>query len=341
MDYRSKVQSPKSKVSHDRPRVFDFGFWILDFGFGALGRAGFFLLLCLLTTGCGWLPNFLQRSADKSVRLTDEARQACEKGDHEKARQLLIRAAAVAPDDPDIQYRIGRVLLIAGDTDEAVKHLRYATKRGVDDPDAYLELAHVLVDAHQYGEAQEMIDSALRLVPNHVPAQLMAARLAELRHKDDDALSIYYRVLANDPTDMHAMICATDVLMRTDRKSQAAPLLRTIVDSDRVSPVELARAHWNLGLIYGHDRRWTESAAQLAAAADLRPDLKPDETYQIAYACWEAGDREKAQDFVTRTLASNPKHADAQALSTALHQTDAAAQTAYSRPPLPAPKVWQ
>jgi tetratricopeptide (TPR) repeat protein len=332
MDYRSKVQSPSSKVV-GRAVPFDFGPWTLELGL--------FLLICLTTTGCGWLPNFLQRSADKSVRLTDEARQACEKGDHEKARQLLIRAAAVAPDDPDIQYRIGRVLLIAGDTDEAVKHLRYATKRGVDDPDAYLELAHVLVDAHQYGEAQEMIDSALRLVPNHVPAQLMAARLAELRHKDDDALSIYYRVLANDPTDMHAMICATDVLMRTDRKSQAAPLLRTIVDSDRVSPVELARAHWNLGLIYGHDRRWGESAAQLAAAADLRPDLKPDETYQIAYACWEAGDREKAQDFVTRTLASNPKHADAQALATALHQTDAAAQTAYSRPPLPAPKVWQ
>jgi tetratricopeptide (TPR) repeat protein len=331
MRYRSKVQGPSSNVVQATP-VVDFGFWILDFGF--------FVLLCLSTTGCGWLPNFLQRSADKSVRLTDEARQACEKGDHEKARQLLIRAAAVAPDDPDVQFRIGRVLLIAGDTDEAVKHLRYATKRGVDDPDAYLELARVLVDTHQYGEAQDMIDAALRLVPNHVPAQLLAARLAELRHKDDEALSIYYRVLANDPSDVHAMICITDVLMRTNRTSQAAPLLRTIVDTDRVSPLELARAHWNLGLIYGHDRRWAESATQLAAA-DLRPDLKPDEAYQIAYAFWEAGDHERAQDFVTRTLAANPKHANAQALAAALHEGEAAAQTAYSRPPLPAPKVWQ
>jgi tetratricopeptide (TPR) repeat protein len=302
---------------------------------------GLFLFISVAFSGCGWLPNFIQRSSEKSVRLTEEARQACEKGDPEKARQLLIRAAAVAPDDPDVQYRIGRVLLIAGDTDEAVKHLRYATKRGVDDPDAYLELARVLVEAHQYGEAQTMIDAALRLVPNHVPAQLLAARLAELRHKDDEALSIYYRVLANDPSDMHAMICVTEVLMRTNRANQAAPLLRTIVDSDRVSPVELARAHWNLGLIYGHDRRWAESAAQLAAAADLRPDLKADEAYQIAYAFWEAGDREKAQDFVTRTLTANPRHANAQALATALHQGEIAAQTAYSRPPLPAPKVWQ
>jgi tetratricopeptide (TPR) repeat protein len=287
------------------------------------------------------LPNFLQHSADKSVRITEEARQACEKGEHEKARQLLIRAAQVAPDDPDIQYRIGRVLLLAGDTEEAVKHLRYATKRGVDDPDAYLELARVLVEAHQYGEAQEMIDASLRLVPNHVPAQLLAAQLAELRHKDDDALSIYYRVLANDPSDLHAMICVTDVLMRTNRASQAAPLLRTIVDSDRVSPVELARAHWNLGLIYGRDRRWAESATQLAAASDLRPELKADEAYQIAYAFWEAGDRERAQDFVTRTLSKNPHDPNAQALAAALHQGEVAAQTAYSRPPLPAPKVWQ
>jgi tetratricopeptide (TPR) repeat protein len=332
MRHRSKIQAVRSKVS-SRPGGFDFGFWILDFGF--------FLLICLALPGCGWLPNFIQRSSDKSVRLTEEARQACEKGDHEKARQLLIRAAQVAPDDPDVQYRIGRVLLLAGDTDEAVKHLRYATKRGVDDPDAYLELARVLVEAHQYGEAQEMIDSSLRLVPNHVPAQLLAGRLAELRQKDDDALAIYYRVLSNDPTDMQAMIRICDVLVRADRTTQAAPLLRTIVDSDRVSPVELARAHWNLGLIYGREHRWGESATQLAAAADLRPDLKPDETYEIAYACWEAGDRDKAQDFVTRTLATNPKHADAQALSAALHQGETAAQTAYARPPLPAPKIWQ
>jgi tetratricopeptide (TPR) repeat protein len=333
MSYRSKVQRRRFRVSRKR-RVFDFGPWTSNLRL-------VLLISCLSTTGCGLLPNFLQRSADKSMRLTEEARQACEKGDREKARQLLIRAAVIAPDDPDLQYRIGRVLLIAGDTEEAVKHLRYATKRGVDDPDAYLELARVLVDARQFGEAQEMIDSALRLVPNHVPAQLMAGRLAELQHKDDDALAIYYRVLSNDPSDMHAMICVTDVLMRTDRRNQAAPVLRTIVDSDRVSPVELARAHWNLGLIYGHDRRWAESAAQLAAAADLRPDLKPEEAYEIAYACWEAGDREKARDFVTRTLATNPKHANARALATALHQSEAAAQTAYSRPPLPAPKVWQ
>ncbi len=328
----SKVQRPRSKVSPSGT-VLGLGLWTLDLGL--------FCLICLSTTGCGWLPSFLQRSADKSVRLTDEARQACESGDHEKARQLLIRAAQVAPDDPDVQYRIGRVLLVAGDTDEAVRHLRYATKRGIDDPDAYLELAHVLVEARQYGEAQEMIDAALRLVPNHVPAQLLAARLAELRQKDDDALSIYYRVLANDPSDMHAMICVTDVLMRTNRSNLAAPLLRTIVDSDRVSPVELARAHWNLGLIYGRDRRWAESAVQLAAASDLRPDLKADDAYQIAYAFWEAGDREKAQDFITRTLAANPHHADAQALAAALQPAGSAAQTAYSRAPLPTPKAWQ
>jgi len=299
------------------------------------------LLMCALFSGCGWLPNFLQHSADKSVRLTEEARQACERGDHERARQLLAHAGEVAPDDPDVQYRIARVLLLAGDTDEAVKHLRYATKRGVDDPDAYLELARVLLEAHQYGECQEMIDSALRLVPTHVPAQFLAGRLAELRHKDDEALAIYYRVLGNDPSDVQAMLRVTDVLMRMDRTNQAAPLLRTIVDSDRISPIELARAHWALGLIYGRDHRWAESATQLAAAADLRPEVPADEAYQIAYAWWEAGDREKARNYVNRTLATSPQHANALALAAALRLGDSASQTAYTRQPLPAPKEWQ
>ena len=114
--------------------------------------------------------------------------------------------------------------------------------------------------------------------------------------------------------------------------------MRTVVESDRISVPEQARAHWALGLIYGRDRRWAESAAQLSAAAALRPELSADETYQIAYAWWEAGDREKAQEYVSRTLAASPQHADALALAAALHQGESASQTAYSRLPLPAPK---
>jgi tetratricopeptide (TPR) repeat protein len=335
MGYRSTVQaavgSPGAPVrpfgprGHLRPGPFNTGL----------------LLVCALFAGCGWLPSFIQHSTDKSVRLTDEARLACERGDQQKARQLLARAAELAPDDPDVQCRIGRVLLLSGDTNEAVKHLRYATRNGVDDPDAYLELARVLLEARRYGECQEMIDQALRLVPTHVPAQILAGRLAELQHKDDEALAIYYRVLGNDPSDVEAMMHVADVLVRMERSDQAAPLLRTIVESDRMAPLELARAHWALGLIYGRAHRWAESATQLAAAANLRPDLKADDAYQVAFAFWEAGDRDQAQEFVSRALAVSPQHANALALAATLRQADAAAQTAYSQPPLPAPKAWQ
>ncbi len=335
MGYRSKVQAPFGSAD---TRVRRFG------PRGELGSWRFILGVLVTSTlfaGCGWLPSFIQHSTDKSVRLTDEARQACERGNQDQARQLLARAAELAPDDADVQCRIARVLLLTGDTNEAMKHFRYATRNGIDDPDAYLELARVLLEAKRYGECQEMIDQALRLVPNHVAAQLMAGQLAELRQKDDEALAIYYRVLGNDPSDVEAMMHVADVLVRMDRTNQAAPLLRTVVESDRIAPPELARAHWNLGRIYGREHRWAESATQLAAAANLRPNLTADEAYQVAYAWWEAGDREKALDFVSRTLSVSPQHADALALAATLRQADAAAQTAYSRPPLPAPKAWQ
>ena len=338
MENWSKIRGPRSKVRANA-RPLDDGFWRLEFGF--ISRPALGLLLCVSIAGCGWLPSLVRSSADKSLRLTEEARQACESGDRERARQLLARAAEIAPDDPEVERRIARVLLLSGDTNEAVKQLRYATRHGVDDPDAYLELARVLLDARRYDECQEMIDSALRLVPTHVQAQLMAGRLAELRHKDDEALEIYYRLLGNDPSEIEATLCVADVLVRMDRTSQAAPLLRTVVDSDRIPPLEQARAHWALGLIYGRDHRWLESAAQLSASAALRPELSAEESYQVAYAWWEAGDREKAQEYVSRTLAVSPQHADALALATALRQGDSASQTAYSRPPLPAPKVWQ
>ncbi len=194
-----------------------------------------------LAAGCGLVPLLNRRSAEESARLTDEAKQACERGERKQARELLSRAAAVAPDDPEIQRDIGRGLLLAGETEEAVKHLRYMMHRGVDDPDAYLDLARILFEERRYNECQELVDSALRLVPGHTEAQLLRGRLAEVRNRDEEALEIYYRMLAGDPSSTEAMLRISDLLVRTGQPSQAAPLLQSIADSDRVAPEEQAR----------------------------------------------------------------------------------------------------
>jgi tetratricopeptide (TPR) repeat protein len=299
-------------------------------------------VLVPLAAGCGWLPLFSRRSAEESARLTEQAKQACERGEHMQARELLSRAAAVAPDDPEIQRDIGRGLLLAGETEEAVKHLRYMMRRGLDDPDAYLDLARILFEEHRYRECEEMVDSALRIVPTHAEAQLLKGRLAEVRNKNDDALEVYYRLLAGDPTATEATLRISDLLVRTGRPSQAAPLLRRIADSERVTPSEQARAHWVLGQIYAKDRRWSEAAEQLLAAAQLRPQISADDCYQIAYAAWEAGLPDKVQEFLSKTLSMDPRHNDALALAALFRQGESStSQTAYSRSPLPAPKGWE
>jgi tetratricopeptide (TPR) repeat protein len=300
------------------------------------------VVLVPLASGCGWLPLFSRRSAEESARLTEQARQACERGEHMQARQLLSRAAAVAPDDPEIQRDIGRGLLLAGETEEAVKHLHYMMRRGLDDPDAYLDLARILFEEHRYRECEELVDSALRLVPTHTEAQLLKGRLAEFRNKDDDALAIYYRLLAGDPTSTEATLRISNLLVHTGRPSEAAPLLRRIVDSDRVTPAEQARAHWVLGQIYAKDRRWSEATAQLSAAAQMRPGLSADDCYQIAYSAWEAGQSDKVQEFLSKGLSIDPRHGDVLALAALFRQGQSAtSQTAYSPPPLPAPKGWE
>jgi tetratricopeptide (TPR) repeat protein len=299
------------------------------------------LVLIPLAAGCGWLPLFSRRSAEESARLTEQAREACERGERREARQLLSRAAAVAPDDPEIQRDIGRGLLLAGETEEAVKHLRYMTRRGVDDPDSYLDLARILFQEQRYAECEELVDGALRLVPAHTEAQLLKGRLAEVKNKDDEALEIYYRMLAGDPTATEATLRISDLLVRTGQPGQAAPLLRSVAESDRVTPADQARAHWALGQIYAKDRRWSEATEQLSAASRLRTGLSADECYQIAYAAWEAGLSNKSREFVSKTLALDPRHADALALAALFRQSGSTAQTAYSPNPLPSPKVWE
>jgi tetratricopeptide (TPR) repeat protein len=299
-----------------------------------------FALLIPLLAGCAWLPLFGRRSAEESARLTEQARQACERGDHKRAHELLSRAAAVAPDDPEIQRDIGRGLLLAGETQEAVKHLHYMMRRGVDDPEAYLDLARILFEQRRYRECQELVDSALRLVPTHTEAQLLRGRLAEVRDKDDEALEVYYRLLASDPTATEATLRISDLLVRTGQPSQAAPLLRGIADSDRVSGGDQARAHWMLGQIYAKDRRWSEATAQLSEAARLRTQLSADDCYQVAYAAWAAGLSDQSKEFLGRALALDPQNPNALALSAVFRQNNAT-QTAYSRAPLPTPKGWE
>ena len=326
--------SDSSKSQHRRSRFAsksDFGPWTLDLGLLAL-------ILSASFVGCAWLP----RSAiNRSNSLIEQAQQAREHGDQQQAMQLLTKAAQTAPDNPEVHRNLGRALLQAGARSEGVNHLRYALRRGADDPDAYLELAGVLMEVGRYDECREMVNSALNLVPTHEQAQLMKGRLAELKHNNDEALEVYYRLLANDPGDVEATLRVANVLVQMDRSLQAAPLLRTVVESERIGPPDQARAHWLLGQIYGQERRWDDAEMQLAAAAALRPQLSADECYQVAYASWEAGDRDRAHEFVSKTLALNPDHADALALAAAFRANATAAQTAYSRPPVPTPKSWQ
>jgi tetratricopeptide (TPR) repeat protein len=301
------------------------------------------LLIALLlpwAAGCGLYPFFARRSADESTRLTQEARQACERGEQAQARVLLSRAAAVAPDDPEIQRDIGRGLLLAGETEEAVKHLRSMMRRGVDDPDAYLDLARILFQERRYNECQELVDSALRLVPSHTEAQLLKARLAEVRNRDEEALEIYYRLLASDPTETEATLRISDVLVRVGQSNQAAPLLRSVADSDRVAPADQARAHWALGQIYAKDHRWSDASEQLSAAAELRTGLSADDYYQVAYAAWQAAHRDKAEAYLSKALTLDPSHSNALALAAVCKQSETASQAAYSRSPLPLPKDW-
>jgi tetratricopeptide (TPR) repeat protein len=298
------------------------------------------LLICGLTIGCAWAPGFARQSADESNRLITQARQACDRGDHASAQRLLARAAQVAPDDPEIQRSIGQALLLAGQRDEGLKHLRYAIQHGAGDPDAYLELAHVQMDAGRYDDCQQAINAALALVPTHTQAQLMNGHLAELRLDNDAALAIYYRLLSADPSDSETAVRAAAVLVRQKRTWEAAPMLRAVVDSDRISPTDQAQAHWLLGVIYGSERRWSEAAVHLVAAAALQSDFSADQYYKVAYACWETRDAQKARQFAARALALEPEHADAQALLAACRAADSPTQASHSTGPMPSPRAW-
>lgn len=135
--------------------------------------------------------------------------------------------------------------------------------------DGYLNLARVFLVTSQTEEAEQMVDTALRLRPDYPKALFYRAEIALIRGEYKEALADFARVLKDYPNDRLVRERAGRACYLSGRYAEAVEHFKKILEID---PEERG-AYYNLMLCYqalGHSRQAEEAQERYE---EYRPDF--------------------------------------------------------------------
>ncbi|HVW74931.1 MAG TPA: tetratricopeptide repeat protein [Rhizomicrobium sp.] len=191
-----------------------------------------------------------------------------------EAENLLVRARAAAPGQPQIALALGRALAEQGRDDEAIAIFQSATAL----TDARYELGSALQRLGRLDEAERAFRDLLAIAPDHVPAHLALG----------------------------------GVLIEARRPTEAEAVLRAGL-SHPAPPRLAAMLHTNLGLSLRHQRRDAEALAAYDRAAALEPAL-PGLDIHRAEALQNLRRYDEALDTYRKAIAARPEDSEAHRL---------------------------
>ena len=225
-------------------------------------------------------------------------------GKHAEALVLLWEAAGLAPDDGDIQNRLGEALQRIGALDAAIAAYRQALGARPEFRKAANNLILTLVAAGRGPEAVERARKAVNSSP-HDPDAHFTLGLAQSEQDVEGAMGSFRRVLELDPRHALARYNLGLVLKRADRMSEAVAELRRAIE---IQP--RAEAHYALGVIYWHQGDLNAAAGALRAATAADAGYA-DAHYTLGAVLNAQGDRKGAAGSLRRALALRPDLAGA------------------------------
>ncbi len=303
------------------------------------------VLLGFTLSGCTWFRNQVGHCPEKSHRLAERARLAEEAGKTQMAAAYYEEALEETPNDPQLHRELARLWICLNQNQKALEHLEEAVEFNPDDVEANVDLAELYIHYQQPALAVARLETALQNDPKHPTALILRARLAANFHDPSTAIENYHRVLCADPNHVEARMQLASLQLEQHQPSLSAPLLRSVCQCARATPREIAEARWTLGIAYGQEARWSDALNALAAAAEHRQAMSPDDWYRLAYARGQVDDWEGARRDVYRALQMNPNHQNAHAMLEVLRGQESLPDApilriGHSIKPIPAPHLW-
>jgi predicted O-linked N-acetylglucosamine transferase (SPINDLY family) len=179
----------------------------------------------------------------------------------------LVRATALAPDDPEVFNNLGRALLDLGMLNEAERAFGRAVAIRPDYP-AHLGLALVQLRLHRLVDAEQSCDRAMQLRPDLADANYVMGGIRIEQGRAEEAKASYYRALALRPDYVAAYDALGKMLHDENRISEAEALCHRFL----TDVPDNFYGHVALGQILSQQGRLGEAAAAYEQALCLRPD---------------------------------------------------------------------
>jgi tetratricopeptide (TPR) repeat protein len=278
-------------------------------------------VLMSLLPGCAWVKAQAQQRSQECQQLCSQADREKESGRMARADQLLDQALRKSPRDLEVQRQLADSLWDVGRRREALDQLTRLANDHPHDLRLTLRLATWLSEIGHYEEALARLQPALVLEPSSMPALQLKAEIEAAQGDDDAALLTYQRLCQQESSQADAMVRMGKIYLQRGQPDRAAPLFRSVLTHPRASTAQQFDAQWQLGTAYAASERWSDAAANLAAAAPLR-EMSADDWHALAYAQYRHGNAAESKSAVGHALALEPRHAPATALAATLSQAD-------------------
>lgn len=254
---------------------------------------------------------------------------AWERGELEKAIELLRAAKELDPEDPPTRYRLGDALLRAGHLDAAesefLKYSDLTTERSRSERIwGHLGLARVRRAQEDWPSSVRHLEAARREAPNHYEASYLLAESYRQLGRDEesrallDSLDGSARRVFPDPRleqafgqrqDLQRLIAGGNQKLAEGDPEGAEDLYRQVLEFDP----DHFDALFNLGVLYGRAERFAEAREVLDAATKVQTDHTR-ARFLLALSQANVGEIEEARTNLERLLRDNPGDPEARGL---------------------------
>jgi tetratricopeptide (TPR) repeat protein len=270
----------------------------------------------LLLVGCR-LPGRegpVSESLVTSRQFCQQGVAAGERGQWQRAEDLLSEAVRTCPSDPDARRHYAEALWHRGQPEEAVAELEEATRLAVDNVELHVILAEKRLAMGEVELARQSAQSAIDIEPKLARAWAARGRVRRASGRPSQALSDYHRALGLAPEDPTILLEVAEVYRELNEPQRALAVLHRLADT--YSPGEEPQQVLYLqGLAYGAVKRWDEAAESLSAAS-IRERPTPELLFRLGEAELHAGRPVQAVTAAQGALALDPQHPPARKLLT-------------------------
>lgn len=172
-----------------------------------------------------------EEGAPPSSNQVAEGKSAIDAGDFEKAVTVLTKATADAPEDAQAFFYLGVAQEQLGHAEESVAAYKKASELDPKLIDASVNLSALLTDMERDQEALDVVEKALKLVPDDKPLKANRA-LILLNMGKPEAASAYAALVKEEPGNMDFKFNHATALLVAGKEAEGKAVLESIQTDD-------------------------------------------------------------------------------------------------------------